>query len=78
MKCCPPIRDGREQSLLIYTFKKRFFDIISSGHFPVDPIYKKAGGGNFFKAFNGVSTLGFSLQSLWTLLYRKSEVFSSN
>jgi dihydroorotase-like cyclic amidohydrolase len=61
MKCNPPIRDVREQSLLLIGLKKKYFDTISSGHFPVDPMYKKAGGGNFFKAFNGVSTLGFSL-----------------
>lgn len=61
MKCSPPIRDAREQNLLIVSFKKKYFDVISSAHFPVDPIYKTAGNGNFFKAFNGVSTLGFSL-----------------
>ena len=61
MKCCPPIRDSREQTILFISFKKRYFDAISSAHFPVDPIYKSAGDGNFFKAFNGVSTLGFTL-----------------
>lgn len=61
MKCHPPIRDAREQNLLVIAFKKKYFDSICSGHFPVDPMYKKAGGGNFFKAFNGVSTLGFTL-----------------
>ena len=39
-------------------------------------MYKKAGGGNFFKAFNGVSTLGFSLQAMWTLINNHSDVFS--
>lgn len=47
--------------MLLLQLKKSYFDAISSAHFPVDPIYKQAGGGNFFKAFNGVSTLGFTL-----------------
>ena len=61
MKCNPPIRDAREKDLLLIGLKKHYYNLITSSHFPVDPIYKKAGGGNFFKAFNGVSTLGFSL-----------------
>lgn len=61
MKCCPPIRDQREQNILLLSLKKKYFDNISSGHFPVDPLFKFAGSGNFFKAFNGVSTLGFTL-----------------
>ena len=77
MKCCPPIRDSREQTLLQVSLKKKYFDVISSGHFPVDPIYKKAGEGNFFKAFNGVSTLGFTLQALWTLFMRNSIDFQT-
>jgi len=78
MKSNPPIRDAREQNLLILSMKKKYFDAIASSHFPVDPIYKMAGDGNFFKAFNGVSSLGFTLQALWTLLYKKSEIFSKN
>lgn len=78
MKCNPPIRDTREQSLLLIQYKKGYFDAVSSAHFPVDPIYKKAGGGNFFKAFNGVSTLGFTLQVLWTLFHTKLEFSNSN
>lgn len=71
MKCCPPIRDVNEQNLLVVTLKKKYFDCISSGHFPVDPTYKLIEKGNFFVAFNGVSTLGFTLQALWTLFHKK-------
>jgi dihydroorotase-like cyclic amidohydrolase len=61
MKCYPPIRDGREKNLLLLSLKKRYFNAISSNHFPVDPLYKFSVGGNFFKALNGIGTLGFSL-----------------
>ena len=49
--------------------RRRYFDCVTSNHFPVDPIYKNRGEGNFLKAFNGMSTLGFTLQVMNTLMY---------
>ena len=69
MKCYPPIRDSKEQNIFAISLKRHYFDMISSAHFPVAPMYKNSVQGNFFKAFNGVSTLGFSLQVLWTLFF---------
>lgn len=61
MKCSPPIRDDRENFLFALSFRKRYFDAVTSAHFPVSPEYKFSVNGNFLKAFSGVSTLGFSL-----------------
>jgi len=78
MKCSPPIRDEKERYLFVLSLQKHYFDSIASGHFPVAPMYKNSVGGNFFKAFNGVSTLGFTLQSLWTIFKTKQEFFNSS
>jgi dihydroorotase-like cyclic amidohydrolase len=42
MKSSPPIRDLREQNLLILSLKNKYYDAVASGHFPVDPIFKIA------------------------------------
>ncbi len=75
MKCSPPIRDDRENFLFALCLRKHYFDAITSAHFPVSPELKFEVGGNFLKAFSGVSTLGFSLQALWTLFNDKRAMF---
>lgn len=48
-------------------FNRAYFDIISSNHFPVHPMYKNNVDENFFKAMPGIVSLGLTLPILWTV-----------
>ena len=74
-KSLPPIKQEEERNLLILGLKKRHFDIISSGHFPVLPKYKEDVEGNFFKAFSGVSSLSFTLPIMWSIYHHDDYMF---
>lgn len=66
-KSIPPIRDQKEQNLVLKLFKRGYFDIVSSNHFPVKPSLKLNVENNFFKAMPGVTVLGLTLPLLWTI-----------
>lgn len=68
-KLSPPIRDKPEQKLIIKSLRKGVFDTISSYHLQTPIIYKSIEGGNFRKAFDGASCIGFNLPVVWTRLY---------
>jgi len=42
----------------------------------VHPKYKDGVDGNFFKAMNGVTSMGFTLQVMWTMYQQKQQVFA--
>jgi len=53
-------------------FNRAYFDIISSNHFPVHPMYKNNVDDNFFKAMPGILSLGLTLPILWTVFKQQS------
>lgn len=63
-KTNPPIRDCVNANLLWDYLKLHAIDSISSYHQPIHPSQKLLG--DFRKARNGVCTIGFSLQAVWT------------
>ena len=40
LKSIPPIRDLREKELILKIFRKKYYSVLSSNHFPVYPKYK--------------------------------------
>lgn len=65
-KCAPPIRSEDTRALLWDLVNMTMVDSISSAHNPVPPPLKFAG--DFSKAVSGITGLGFSLQSTWTVV----------
>ena len=66
MKTLPPIRGQGNQELLWDLLKTEQIDAICSHHQPVLPRYKLSG--SWKQAANGLASLGFTLQSVWTKL----------
>jgi len=60
-KTSAPIRDTAERELMQICYKRGNFDCVTSAHFPVHEKYKKSVENNFFKAMNGVTSMGFTL-----------------
>lgn len=67
LKAKPPIRDQREKELILKIFRKKYYNVLSSNHFPVLPKYKFEVKGNFFKALSGISSIGMTLPVMWTV-----------
>ena len=70
LKTLPPIRGQENQDLLWDLLKTEQIDAISSHHQPLHPKYKLTG--NWKQAANGLVSLGFTLQTLWTKLHSDS------
>lgn len=70
-KTCPPIRSPANSEHLWELLKLKGIDMISSHHTPVLPSLKFRETGNFRKAVNGITGLGFTLQSVWTKLVKQ-------
>ena len=68
-KVSPPFRNKDNQRLLMENLRLGGIDILSSFHFFVPPQFKQVDEGNFRRAFGGLNSMGFSLQSAWTALY---------
>ncbi|CAG9310394.1 unnamed protein product [Blepharisma stoltei] len=64
----PPIKSKTNFNLLWDLLKLKAIDMVSSHHFLVDPKLKFLESGSFKRAVSGVSTLGYTLQALWTIL----------
>lgn len=65
-KNAPPIRNRGNFNLLWDLLKMRGIDIISSQHVDIEGRFKPFG--NFHQALNGISSLGMTLQAVWTTL----------
>lgn len=65
-KNAPPIRNRGNFNLLWDLLKMKGIDIISSQHVDIESRFKPFG--NFQQALNGISSLGMSLQAVWTVL----------
>lgn len=65
-KNTPPIRGTCNYNLVWDLLKMKGIFAISSQHAMIDPTHKLSG--NFQQALNGISSLGLTLQSVWTKL----------
>ncbi|KAK2463262.1 hypothetical protein APHAL10511_004917 [Amanita phalloides] len=65
-KCCPPIRDMRNQDSLWDALKAGVIDCVVSDHSPCVAELKCLDEGNIMAAWGGISTLGLGLSLLWT------------
>ncbi|KAG8815367.1 hypothetical protein FRC17_000737 [Serendipita sp. 399] len=65
-KCCPPIRDERNREALWEALGDGTIDFVVSDHSPCVASLKEVDGGDFMKAWGGVSGLGLGLSALWT------------
>ncbi|KAJ8687405.1 hypothetical protein QAD02_023199 [Eretmocerus hayati] len=63
-KCCPPIRDETNQEKLWMGIEDGSVDMVVSDHSPSSADLKA--GGDFLKAWGGISSLQFGLSLLWT------------
>ena len=61
-KANPPIRDSKNQELLIEVLKLGGIDCLTSYHRPIKPSLKSLVKGDFKRAVSGISSLGFTLQ----------------
>ena len=69
-KSSPPIRDKEERDLLLRMLRIQGLDTVSSFHIQAPFRLKNIENGNFRRAFDGLSSMGFSLQVVWTKLYQ--------
>ncbi|XP_054644834.1 allantoinase, mitochondrial isoform X1 [Dunckerocampus dactyliophorus] len=65
-KCCPPIREAKNQELLWAALKAGQIDMVVSDHSPCTPDLKKLDSGDFSQAWGGISSLQFGLPLFWT------------
>lgn len=65
-KCAPPIRGRMNNEQLWGALLQGMIDMIASDHSPCPPSMKDPGGGDFFKAWGGISTLPWTLPVVWT------------
>ncbi len=66
MKCAPPIRNKQNQNKLWLALEDDTLDFIATDHSPAPPALKELTTGNFEKAWGGISSLQYSLPSVWT------------
>lgn len=62
------IRNQTNLMLLWDLLKMQAIDSISSQHASIKPEFKSLDTGNFQQALNGITSIGFTLQSVWTML----------
>ncbi|PND58491.1 allantoinase AllB [Mycobacterium sp. ENV421] len=63
---CPPIRGGDNRDLLWAALADGTLDMVVSDHSPCAPRHKDLTGGDFGRAFGGISSLQIALPALWT------------
>ena len=68
LKSNPPIRNKLNCNLLWELLKMGKIEVLSSHHQPICPQYKYLDSGSFKQALPGISSLGASLQAVWTRL----------
>jgi allantoinase len=65
-KCCPPIRNKENQSLLWEGLKSGVIDFVVSDHSPCTAELKKMELGDLDQAWGGISSLQWALPLIWT------------
>ena len=67
-KCCPPIRNTKNQEALWQGLKDGTIDFIVSDHSPCTPALKRIEEQNLWEAWGGISSLQFGLSLIWNYL----------
>ncbi len=75
-KCCPPIRDSRNQDALWQGLENGLIDFIVSDHSPCTPALKRLEEHNLWTAWGGISSLQFGLSLIWTAIQKRGYSFS--
>jgi allantoinase len=70
-KCCPPIREAGNREKLWDGLRDGVIDCVASDHSPCPPDLKSLDGGDFAKAWGGVSSLQLGLPLVWTEAQRR-------
>lgn len=70
LKSCPPIRNNSNCNLLWELLKMKGIDSIASHHRAIPPTFKALETRSFTRAMPGISSLGVSMQLVWTRLRR--------
>ena len=70
-KCCPPIRDDANRSLLWQALLDGDIDIVVTDHSPSTAALKYAHGGDFGLAWGGIAGLQTGLAAVWTEAARR-------
>ncbi|KAN0009715.1 hypothetical protein ACTFIU_007014 [Dictyostelium citrinum] len=65
-KCCPPVRESENKDLLWKAVTDGTIKIIVSDHSPCTLDLKLIEGGDFMKAWGGISSLQLGLPIIWT------------
>ncbi len=65
-KCCPPIRDRANQRGLWNGLRDNVIDCVVSDHSPSTVALKRAGDGDFGRAWGGIAGLQVGLPAVWT------------
>ncbi|MCM6777714.1 allantoinase AllB [Nocardia sp. CDC159] len=65
-KCCPPIRGRSDRLGLWKGLRDNVIDCVVSDHSPSTIALKRAGGGDFGKAWGGIAGLQVGLAAMWT------------
>jgi allantoinase len=65
-KCCPPIRDGENQSSLWRGLVERTIDFVVSDHSPCTPALKRMQDEDLGLAWGGIAGLQLTLPLVWT------------
>ncbi len=75
-KCCPPIRNTKNQAALWQGLSDGIIDFIVSDHSPCTPALKRMEEHNLWEAWGGISSLQFGLSLIWN--YLKLNEYSIN
>ena len=65
-KCASPIRERENRERLWAALGEGLIDVIDSDHSPCTPSLKHRDGGDFSRAWGGISSLQLGLSVLWT------------
>ncbi|KAK3104536.1 hypothetical protein FSP39_004478 [Pinctada imbricata] len=65
-KCCPPIREKKNQDILWDALKDGSIDMVVSDHSPCTPNLKILDKGDFMAAWGGIASVQFGPSLFWT------------
>ena len=70
-KCAPPIREQENRERLWDALAEGVIDFVVSDHSPCVPELKRAGDGDFLRAWGGIASLQTGLPAVWTEMHRR-------
>jgi allantoinase len=70
-KCAPPIRGRANREQLWQGLKDGVIDMVVTDHSPCPPEMKRAGDGDFQRAWGGIAGLSMALPVIWTEAQRR-------